>query len=135
MPAGRPSGYSEEIADAICDRLSEGESLRSICRDVEMPSRASVLRWQDERPEFETKCARARLAQADWLQDDMADIEGDVLRGALDPQAARVVLSSKQWRASKLAPKKYGDRQQVDHTGTLTLASLVEASMKEDDSK
>jgi hypothetical protein len=111
------TSYSDAIADEICRRLSEGESLRSICRDDHMPDRQTVLNWQNNRPEFSAKCARARDAQADWLQDDMADIERDVLTGALDPQAARVVLSSKQWRASKLAPKKYGDRQHLEHTG------------------
>jgi hypothetical protein len=30
---GRPSDYSAEIAEAICDRLVNGESLRAICAD------------------------------------------------------------------------------------------------------
>jgi len=30
---------------------------------------------------------------------------------------ARVVLSGLQWRASKLAPKKYGDKVKVEHEG------------------
>lgn len=116
-PVGRPSSYSEEIADEICLRLSEGQSLRSICNDDHLPTRQTVLNWMKSNPDFFTKCACAREGQADWLHDDMADIEASVLEGRLDPQAARVVLSSKQWRAAKLAPKKYGDKQILEHSG------------------
>lgn len=115
--AGRPSIFSDTLADAICDRLAEGESLRTICTDTNMPNRRTVLRWADTKPDFAAKCARARDAQADWELDEMAKIEADVLGGRLDPTAARVVLSSKQWRASKLAPKKYSDRIMQEHTG------------------
>jgi len=30
---GRPSEYSDKIAEAICERLLNGESLRAICAD------------------------------------------------------------------------------------------------------
>ena len=109
--------YSQDLADEICRRLVDGESIRSICADEKMPSRATVLRWGAEDKEFEAKCARAREWQADVIHDDMSDIETGVLSGAIDPQAARVVLSSKQWRASKLAPKKYGDKLDMNHSG------------------
>ncbi len=46
--------------------------------------------------------------QGDYEHDKMAEIEAKVLAGEIPPDVARVVISSKQWRASKLAPKKYG---------------------------
>jgi hypothetical protein len=51
------------------------------------------------------------------LESEMADIERDTLDGSVDPKAANVVLSSKRWRAAKLAPKKYGDRIHTELTG------------------
>ncbi|HHA1412828.1 MULTISPECIES: hypothetical protein [Enterobacter cloacae complex] len=42
---GRPSDYSEELAESIRLRLAEGESLRSVCRDDGMPCKQTVLRW------------------------------------------------------------------------------------------
>ena len=108
---------SEELYDSICLRISEGQSLRSICLDEDMPSRSTVLRWLEEDPSFNAKCARARLEQADWLLDDMADIENRTLDGTYEPNVAKVVLSSKQWRAAKLAPKKYGDKTTIESTG------------------
>jgi hypothetical protein len=108
--AGRPSNYSAQIADSICERLAAGESLRQICTDAKMPDRKTVDRWADQFPEFAARRARAREAQADGLFDEMADIENKTIAKALDPAIARVVLSSKQWRAAKLAPKVYGDK-------------------------
>jgi hypothetical protein len=82
-----------------------------------MPDRSTVLRWEDEKPDFAAKCARARAWQGDYLFDEMGIIESDVMSGKIDHNQARVVLSSKQWRASKLAPKKYGERVTQEHVG------------------
>ena len=102
--------YSDELAERICEQLADGQSLRAICAADGMPDRTTVMRWQASNPDFATKCARAREAQADHLFEGMAEIEDGVLSGAVDAQAARVVLSSQQWRASKLRPKVYGDK-------------------------
>lgn len=42
---GRPSKYTMEIAQAIADRLTRGETLNTICRDAGMPDASSVRRW------------------------------------------------------------------------------------------
>lgn len=107
--------YSEAVENVILDRLMEGESLRKICKDDDMPSRATVIRWQNERPAFETKCARARVMQADYMDDLVLDVANDCT-----PETAaadRVKISAYQWRAAKLAPKKYGDKLALDGDG------------------
>lgn len=105
------------IKEEICNRIAEGESLRAICRDDHMPDRRTVLRWLENDDVFAARCARARELQADALEEDMADVEQKTLDGTIDPKAANVVLSSKRWRASKLAPKKYGDKSALELTG------------------
>lgn len=110
---------TQEVRDAICEQLADGKSLREICRQDDMPSRSTVLRLAQEDVDFDAKCARARILQAESIADDLAEIEDRTLSGELDPAAARVVLASKQWRASKLAPKKYGDK--LDLTGDLSV--------------
>ena len=67
---GRPSGYSEAVADAICERLVVGEALESICRDPAMPSVGTVYNWMKRDPDF---LARVRLMKAD-LAERMAEI-------------------------------------------------------------
>lgn len=108
---------SPELEEAVLAGLMSGKSLVQVCRAVGMPDRTTVFRWMAADDEFATRCARARVIQADALEDDMASIEDRTLSGELDAAAARVVLSSKQWRASKLAPKKYGEKVQNEISG------------------
>lgn len=42
---GRPIKFTQAIADRICERIADRESLRSICRDEGMPAMSSVLSW------------------------------------------------------------------------------------------
>jgi hypothetical protein len=111
--------YSEELADTICERLAEGESLRQICASPEMPNRSTVHRWQSSNAEFATKCACARDSQADLMDDLILEVANACT--AETAQADRVKISAYQWRASKLAPKKYGDKVQAEHTGEITV--------------
>lgn len=127
---GRPSKYTPEIAEEICERLMEGESLRAICRGDDMPHYITVLRWMERDEAFATKCAHARVIQADAIHDDIADIEDRTLIGQIAPDVARVVLSSKQWRAAKLAPKKYSERHQLEHGVSETLEDLLLAGQQ-----
>ncbi len=60
VPSGRPSIYSNDLADLICERLACGESLRKICDDKNLPDRSTVIRWLARDPDFATKYARAR---------------------------------------------------------------------------
>jgi hypothetical protein len=62
---GRPSYYSAEIAETICGRLVDGESLRAICADPAMPARATVFRWLARNQEFRRSYALARQCYAE----------------------------------------------------------------------
>lgn len=125
---GRPSNFSQETADLICDRLANGQSLRKICCDENMPSASTVFRWLSAQPAFQEQYALAREAQADTLFDEMLDIaddgsndwmadkeEEDGFRYNGDAvQRSRLRIEARKWMAGKLRPKKYSDRQIVD---------------------
>lgn len=111
---GRPSTYTPEIADAICERIAAGESLRAICEEDGAPDRKSVLRWLDADADFAAKYARAREHQADAMDDRILSVAERTEAGALNPKAARVVIGALQWRAAKLKPKVYGEK--IDHS-------------------
>src|SRR5215207_7253374 len=118
---GRPSSYTQEAGDEICRRLIEGESLRAICANADMPSIMAVWRWRadPEREAFRAQYAAAREAQGDNKFDDVGDVAQKVLTGELEPAAGRVAIDAIKWQASKLAPKSYGDKLATEHTGTV----------------
>lgn len=111
----RPSDYNEDIADEICGLLIEGNSLRKICDQDDMPNRRTVMRWLADKPDFATKCARARELQADLMDDLILDTAETTTSD--NAAASRVKIAAYQWRAAKLAPKRYGDATTLKHTG------------------
>lgn len=113
MPAGRPSSFSDELAETICDLLSDGLSMVTICERDDMPHRRTVQRWLENNADFATRCAHARALQAD-LMDHMIQSCADRCTPESAP-ADRVKISAYQWRAAKLLPRVYGDK--VAHTG------------------
>lgn len=115
----RPSDFTPELANAICERLIEGESLRKICRSDDMPSASTVCRWLSQNEAFREQYAHAREAQADTLADEILDIadgsefaEPDSVQVARD----RLRVDSRKWLSAKMAPKRYGDAVQMKHT-------------------
>lgn len=137
---GRPSAFSATIADEICRRIAGGESLRAICEDDTMPSTSSVCRWlaDDANVEFREQYARAREAQADAIVDEMLDIADDATNDYMERktedeqspgyvlngehvQRSKLRIDARKWVASKLAPKKYGDKLDVEHAGSISL--------------
>lgn len=124
----RPT-YSPAVADEICARLAGGESLIAICRDEHMPSEHAVRGWViDDFEGFASRYARARDMGIDRLVEETIEIADDsgldvVIGpdGALRPDGevvnrAKLRVDTRKWFASKLAPKRYGDRLQVDAT-------------------
>lgn len=116
---GRPSLYSEKVADEICEQIVEGKSLRSICRAKDMPSASSVFKWLRDNEEFSQQYARAKEEQAEALADEIIDIadgkKAKYEEGEADVNRDRLAVDARKWVASKLKPKKYGDSQTLRH--------------------
>jgi hypothetical protein len=77
---GRSPGYTTEIAETICDRLVNGESLRAICADPAMPAKATVCRWLARNQEFRRWYAFARQCQAEGFGFEILAIADDSSR-------------------------------------------------------
>lgn len=122
---GRPSEYSDEVADRICERLVEGHSLRKIALDDDMPSASTVFKWLSQQPKFAEQYARAREAQADTLADEIVDIADDGSNDFMGEDEkyngdavarSKLRVEARKWVAAKLKPKKYGDRSVQEHS-------------------
>lgn len=148
MSAGRPSIYSETLSEEICARLAVGESLRSICLCENMPGLRTVMRWLDRDEGFRQQYARAREVQAEYLVDEIIEISDDGTNDYVARRDAenaivgwrengevvnrsRLRVDARKWAASKLAPKKYGDKSQVEHTGAVGSYDLTKMPERE----
>jgi terminase small subunit-like protein len=120
---GRPSSYTPEIAEEICRRMADGESVLKICKEPGMPSTAAIFRWLEAKPAFREQYARARELQAhhyferivqiafDDKSDFFVDNEtGKVISDHVRVARARLQVDALKWCSAKLLPKVYGDR-------------------------
>lgn len=120
---GRPTDYSNLIVSVICEQLSEGKSLRSICKAKKLPSCSTIFLWLSKYPEFLDQYARAREAQADYLVDEIIGIADEPVLSSEQVAQNRLRVDARKWLAAKLRPRKYGDR--IEHEiGSRTGASI-----------
>ncbi len=117
--SGRPSLYSAELADSICERVALGDNLNKLCDLDEFPCQDTVYRWLRNIPEFSEKYAQAREARADARSDRIDDYRNQVISGDMLPEVARVVFDMEKWQAGKENAKRYGEKVQNEHSGTI----------------
>lgn len=142
---GRPTKYTQEIANEICERIAQGEPLRQICRDDHMPGWVAVYRWLQTYPEFSEHFARSRElgfdaiaeetldisddARNDWMEKQGKDSEGYQLNGE-HVQRSKLRVETRLKLLAKWSPKKYGDKQQVELSGHLATSNMTEDEIR-----
>lgn len=144
----------ESIITEICARLSKGEPLAQICRDVHMPDRTVVYDWANENENVSQRIARAREIGYDAIADDCLSISDTPVVGVEErvtpavknregevvvPEAIelkrgdmlghrKLQIETRLKLLAKWDPKRYGDKQQVEHSGQVdTVGILTEA--------
>ncbi len=127
---GRPSDFTQDAADTICERLALGESLRAICSEDGMPRMPAVMRWLDKNEGFRNQYARAREIQAEYFFDEAIEIADETdADEAVKVSRAKLRVDTRKWAASKLAPKKYGDKTETtlkgDPDSPVAIAAIV----------
>lgn len=129
---GRPTTYTEEQADLICEQIATSTfSMRTICERLDIPV-GTVLAWLAREPTFQEKYAQAKEMQADILAEEILDIADDgsndlmrVVKGDLEYEQenkevvnrSKLRVDARKWIASKLRPKRYGERISQEISG------------------
>jgi len=142
MPMGRPTEFSPAVGLEITTRLADGESVRSICKEEDMPSKATVFRWLLEADisaieglkDFRDQYRFARRVQLEDYAEELVEIsdnvEGDLYetedgRQKVDYEhinRSKLRVNTRQWLLARMLPKKYGDR--VEHSGKVGVGSV-----------
>ena len=129
---GRRSTFTQEIADEICLRLSQGETLSSICKDEHMPERRVVYAWQAADEAFAAQVASARAVGYDAIADDCMAIADDSGRDYTmtdkglqfdgeHVQRSKLRIWARQELLKKWDPRRYGDKLDLNHSGALSV--------------
>jgi len=127
----------EPIIDEICQRLSLGEPLAQICRDPHMPGVTAVWQWAKDDLRVSESIAQARIEGFDAIAAHCLDIAdapppstqyGTTDGGAV--QHAKLRVETRLKLLAKWDPKRYGDKQQVEHSGSIDTAGAIIAARK-----
>lgn len=127
-PNGRPTIFTKELADKICEELANGVSLRSVCQQKDMPCSATVFNWMRTNKEFLEQYARAKQESSDAMAEEILDIADDGTNDWMQRkiggewtdvpnnevlQRSRLRVDTRKWLMSKMKPKRYGDKMDV----------------------
>lgn len=120
---------SEELLEIIFDRVSNGESLNRICSEQDMPTRKSFFEWVADDVTILRRYELAMLMRADVYAEQTIEIADDSAQDRREDENGRLIVDhevvnrsrirvdARKWYASKLAPKKYGDKVETVHSG------------------
>jgi len=142
---GRQSQYTAEVASRICAELAEGKSLRAVCREDGMPSEATVRAWAlDDVEGFAAQYTRAREIGYDRLGDELLEIADTPVTGVKTVSKAtgiettegdmiehrRLQVDARKWMLAKMLPKKYGDKLDLNHSGSIkTVTDMTDGDL------
>ena len=132
MVTGRPTKYNQKLADTICLLISEGQSVRQVCKLDDMPDKSQIFVWLSKYPEFQDQYAKAKRAGVESLAEELIDIADDGTNDYMEytdkegqtaykvngeaVARSRLRIDTRKWVLSKLIPKKYGEDKEENNT-------------------
>jgi transposase-like protein len=131
---GRPSRYTNKLADKICKMIAEGQSVRSICAKKDMISMQTFFRWLRENEKFREQYARACEERSYMHAEEIIEIADDATNDYMEQhdesdeltgyklngeniQRSRLRIDTRKWLMAKLNPKVYGDKLDMTTNG------------------
>lgn len=124
---GNQPTFDQAIADEILSRIADGETLRQICRDKNMPAESTVRSWAlHDYDGFGARYARARDLQVEAWADESIEIADDATNDWVERETSsgrtevvadrdhisrsRLRVDQRKWLMSKWKPSTYGDK-------------------------
>lgn len=131
---GRPTIYSQGLADHIAFQLANGHSLAQVLAEPGMPTKQTVYSWLHSKKEFLDDYVRAREEQVDYFADECIEIaDASVGLDSAGVAAARIRIEARKWRASVLKPKVYGTKIVAEQTVRVSQQTAEEQAAKNEE--
>jgi len=111
---------SKDRIPQILSMMAEGESLRKCCKALDVPI-GTFLGWVDADSALAEQYAGARARMLDAQAEDLEEIgdQAAAAESAVEVAGLRLKSDNRKWLLSKLAPKKYGDKLDLSHSGSI----------------
>ncbi len=139
MPAGRPTDYTPELANEICDALaSHTLGLNALCdKFPHFPCPDTIRCWRHRHQEFSAKYLQAMQSRAMLYEEETFDIAAEKItycddRGIKKFDAGAVAwqkmnVNLRQWHASKMLPKIFGAHKQIEEQSPADTFNKIQA--------
>lgn len=114
-PKKTPVRFSQSLFDEMMTEVMEGRTIREICSGGKRPSIDGFYGWVARDPKLAEQYTRAREISSDGFEADIL-----ALARSTNPENAtanKAAFEMLRWTASKRAPRRYGDKQTLEHTG------------------
>lgn len=136
---GRPTVYTKELADTICEKIALGDSMRTVCKADGMPAMSTIFRWLRDDKDFQEQYARACEERTEAFSEDILDIADDGTNDWMEInrngheswelngealQRSKLRVDTRKWIMSKMKPKKYGDKLDLTSDGKVLPAPI-----------
>jgi len=134
-----PPDTRKEVIEAILTLVNDGKSLRQACKEVDF-ERKTFEAWLDSDHELFSQYERARENRADKIFDEILIIADTPVMGTKTTSKAtgieiteadmvehrRLQVDVRKWMLGKMAPKKYGDKVHLEHSGEITTHAMID---------
>lgn len=122
----------ENIFEHIFNEIIEGRALRNILKeDKGMPPAVTFFDWLNKDENKSKQYARACELRAEAIFDEIIEIADDKSKDITITDngeiannefinRSRIRIDARKWIASKLNPKKFGEKVQQEHSGEIT---------------
>lgn len=145
-PRGRPPmPYDPDVALDVLMGLMEGKTLTEVCEDPDLPSERTVYRWLATNSTFSQAYMRAREVQMMVWADQIVLIADDAQNDYMDRLMAdggtervvdmeninrsRLRIDTRKFLMAKIAPKVFGDKVQVEHSGSIATETMTDEEL------
>ena len=129
MEQGRPSKYSEELIDKIMNDLAHGISIKKALKNHQVYWE-SLRQWLNnpKYPDLRKRYTEAKADGIEWMMAETTELSEKALAESKEENKAgrtnrdyvnmmRHHINLQTFRASKLAPRVYGNKDQLEISG------------------
>lgn len=122
--------YTPELAAKFCAKIADGGTLRSVCKQAGMPSKATVFRWLADNTDFQKMYEAATDERTDVMIDEIVDIADNCKADADSIRKAKLRIHARVEQAQRMKPRKYGAKMQLtgDGGGPIQTASTLDVA-------